>query len=352
MVNKVFERLFKTRAGFIIPLFLFSLLIACDSSPKALSFAGSVMGTTYHVTVVDAPAGLTESDLKSGVHAALAAVDAEMSTYKPDSALMQLNRYPLNQAMPVSPNLMKILLLSKQVFNDSDKAFDPTVGALVNLWGFGPRQVSKDELPSDSDIEQLKAAMGFDHLQLNTTEQSAARLADVFIDLSAIAKGFGVDEAARWLLSNGVTNFLVEVGGELRAHGYSPRGDRWVTAISQPDSGLQPKIHRRLMIDDVAVATSGDYYNFFEVDGVRYSHTIDPRTGKPVQHSLASVTVLAADCASADGYATAIDVLGPEKGLQMAEKLGLAVYIILRDGDKFVTRSSSAFDAYLASHAL
>jgi len=310
------------------------------------------MGTTYHVTVVDIPTSITQDVIKQGVHAALVAVDAEMSTYKPQSALMQLNSADIGEPMPVSFELMQVLTLSKQVYNDSDRAFDPTIGELVNLWGFGPRQVVEDELPEAEQIEFALTSMGFDTLQLDTEALSVTRNSDAFVDLSAVAKGYGVDQAAQWLLKQGVQNFLVEVGGELRAHGYSPRGDRWVTAISQPDSGLQPKIHRRLIVADKAVATSGDYYNYFEVDGVRYSHTIDPRTGYPVQHNLASVTVLADDCAAADAYATAIDVLGPEKGLQMADKLGLAVYILLREGDGFIARSSPAFDAYLQSHSV
>ncbi|MEY3018464.1 MAG: hypothetical protein RL336_1599, partial [Pseudomonadota bacterium] len=305
------------RAGFLIPLFAFCSLFlsACQPAPEAYRFNGLIMGTSYNVTVVDLPSGLELATVKQGVQAALVAVDAEMSTYKPASGLMQLNAHPVNDARDISAELMQVLQLSKRVYQASQGAFDPTVGALVNAWGFGPREVKADELPSDEEIARLLSSLGYDKLKLSPEQGSATRQSDVFVDLSAVAKGYGVDRAAEWLLARGVANFLVEVGGELRAHGYSPRGDRWVTAITDPDSGVPPSIHRRLVVDGQAVATSGDYYNFFTVDSVRYSHTIDPRTGRPVTHSLASVTVVADSCAEADAFATAIDVLGPEQGL-------------------------------------
>jgi thiamine biosynthesis lipoprotein len=205
-------------------------------------------------------------------------------------------------------------------------------------------------LPSDEVIKSLQDAIGYSSVQLDAESQLATRSRDVFIDLSAVAKGYGVDQAAEWLLSQGVDNFLVEVGGELRTHGYSPRGvnNPWVTAITEPDSGVQPVVHRRLNVGDMAVATSGDYYNFFSVDGIRYSHTIDPRTGRPVTHGLASVTVVADNCAEADAFATAIDVMGPEQGLAMAEREGLAVYILARAEDGFVASYSSAFEPFMA----
>lgn len=338
------------RAGFLIPLFAFCSLFlsACQPAPEAYRFNGLIMGTSYNVTVVDLPGGVTRAAVQKGVHAALVSVDAEMSTYKPASGLMQLNGHPIDDARDISAELMQVLQLSKEVYQASEGAFDPTVGALVNAWGFGPREVGADEVPSEADIAQLQSAIGFDKLTLSPEQTTATRHGDVFVDLSAVAKGYGVDRAAEWLLANGVDNFLVEVGGELRAHGYSPRGDRWVTAISEPDSGVQPRIHRRLVIEGKAVATSGDYYNFFTVDGVRYSHTIDPRTGRPVTHGLASVTVVADTCAEADAFATAIDVLGPERGLAMAEREGLAVYILARGEDGFVASYSPAFEQYIA----
>lgn len=338
------------RAGFLIPLFAFCsvFLTGCNQAPESYRFNGMVMGTSYNVTVVDLPADLSHAAVQQGVHAALAAVDAEMSTYKPTSGLMALNGHPVNEPRQVSAELLDVMLLSKRVYDSSDGAFDPTVGALVNAWGFGPREVSMDELPSDAAIQSLLAEVGYHNVSLDGDKGQATRLRDVFIDLSAVAKGYGVDRAAEWLLSQGVSNFLVEVGGELRAHGYSPRGDQWVTAISDPGSGLPPKIHRRLKLEGAAVATSGDYYNFFSVDGVRYSHTIDPRTGRPVTHHLASVTVVAESCAEADAYATAIDVLGPDLGMQMAEREGLAVYILSRQGDAFLASYSEAFAPFLA----
>ncbi len=338
------------RAGFLIPLFAFCsfLLSACQPAPEVYRFNGLIMGTSYNVTLVDLPSGLSQAALQKGVHAALVAVDTEMSTYKPASGLMQLNTHLVNEARDISAELLQVLLLSMRVYKASEGAFDPTVGALVNAWGFGPRDVGADELPSDEDIVRLQSAIGFDKLSLSPEQNKATRLSDIFVDLSAVAKGYAVDRAAEWLLANGVDNFLVEVGGELRVHGYSPRGDHWVTAISEPDSGVQPRIHKRLVIEGKAVATSGDYYNFFTVEGVRYSHTIDPSTGRPVTHGLASVTVVADTCAEADAFATAIDVMGPERGMAMAKREGLAIYILARADDGFVASYSPAFERYIA----
>jgi thiamine biosynthesis lipoprotein len=342
------------KAGFLIPLFAFCgmWLSACQPAPEAYRFSGSVMGTTYNITVVDVPSSLELGDIQQGVHAALAYVDSEMSTYKPDSGLMKLNTNTVGEAQEISAALMEVLLMSQQIYQASKGAFDPTVGALVNAWGFGPRDVSVDELPSDAQLDDLLQSIGFDNVELDVAQSMVVRRSEVFIDLSAIAKGYGVDRAADWLLAQGINNFLVEVGGELRTHGYSPRGagSSWVTAITEPDSGIQPSIHRRLQLDNMAVATSGDYYNFFTVEGERFSHTIDPRTGRPVTHHLASVTVVSTSCAEADAYATAIDVMGPEQGLAMAEKLGLAVYILSRSDNGFVASQSSAFGSLMANN--
>lgn len=331
------------KAGFI-PLFALLVLIACDSKPTKRLFEGQIMGTSYHVTVVDTFSDITPAAVDEGILQQLVAVDSAMSTYKPQSELMRFNRTTPGDLFPASQAFIDVMAISQQVYQDSDGAFDPTVGALVKLWGFGPDRPAEDQLPSDAAISSALATLGFGDIRIQGDSLSSKR--DVFVDLSAVAKGYAVDQVAEWLLQQGLQNFLVEVGGELRTHGVSPRGDAWITAISEPSASLATKVHRTVKVSDMAVATSGDYYNYFEIDGVRYSHTIDPRTGRPVTHNLASVTVLAASCAEADAYATAIDVMGPERGLAMAERLGLPIYLLVRENDRFVAKYSSHFAAY------
>lgn len=305
------------------------------------------MGTTYHITLV-APEGeqlgVEGEELQAGVDELLRQINQSMSTYIPDSELMQFNRAPVGEWQELTAPLFEVLQISQNISAESDGAFDITVGPLVDLWGFGPKGEPK-VVPEESEITRVREHMGFEHLALDEAGQ-ARKLADIRLDLSAVAKGYGVDALSRYLESRGFKHFLVEIGGELSVKGFSTRGDHWRLAIEQP-SLLHSGGHKTVELTDIAMATSGDYRNYYERDGQRFSHTIDPVTGSPIGHNLVSVTVLADSAAEADAWATALNVMGPERALELAQREQLPVYMIVREGDGFSYRHSKAFEPYL-----
>lgn len=322
---------------------LFLFLVACAREPEAvIRLDGQTMGTTYHVTLIN-PGNLHGDELKRQLDYQLQHFNQIASTYIDDSELNTLNRASIGEWLPVSEPLFNILSLAVEVSWLTGGAFDITVAPLVDLWGFGPRK--RQGKPSAEEIEAEMAKVGFNRLELDMLEPKLRKTAALQMDLSAIAKGYGVDAAAIWLESLGVTDYLVEIGGEMRVSGKSPRGDAWRIGVENPgaDSGAMLAIE----LGDIAVATSGDYRNYFEEDGVRYSHTIDPRTGSPITHRLASVTVLDASCAFADAMATGFSVLGAERTLKLAEASDIPVYLLEKTEQGFVARYSSAFKPYL-----
>ncbi|MCP8898798.1 FAD:protein FMN transferase [Gilvimarinus xylanilyticus] len=303
------------------------------------------MGTSYHITLVADEGEHFEFDrdeLQKTIDDELETINQLMSTYIDDSELMRFNDAPIDQWMELSEPLMEVLAISEDISERSSGAFDVTVGPLVNLWGFGP-QMRPEEVPSDDELAQALALTGHDKLQLDVTR--ARRTAPIFVDLSAVAKGYGVDWLAEILQKRGFDHFMVEIGGEVRVAGVSPRGTPWRIAVEQPTS-LGGSARLAVALQNKAIATSGDYRNYFEVDGVRYSHTIDSKTGRPITHNLASVTVIADTAAQADAWATALNVLGPEKALELANAEQLAVYMIVKDGDGFSDQHSVTFSQY------
>jgi thiamine biosynthesis lipoprotein len=335
------------RTGASLLPFLF-LLPACTPQPEVWRFEGSTMGTTYHVTVVDPPAGLGREAAAAGVDAALARVNGQMSTYLAESEVSRFNRAVPGEWFPVSADTVEVVTTALDVYGRSDGAFDITVGPLVDLWGFGAGSKGPDRVPADADIAAAAARVGSAALRVRAEPPALLKEADREIDLSAIAKGYGVDRAARWLESNAVGNYMVEVGGEVRTAGRNPQGAKWRIGIEAPELG-QGRAVAAVALSGESVATSGDYRNFFEQDGRRYSHTIDPATARPIAHALASVTVIAPDCKTADAWATAINVLGPDKGLALAARENIPAYLIVHAGAGFEARHSPAFEPYLDS---
>jgi len=332
------------RASFLLYALLLASLVGlagCDSSPEIIKISGTKMGTSYNITVVaDQPA---PADLEQRIEAALDFIDQSMSTYKADSEISHFNAQSVAEPQMISPQFADVLDVSKLIWEQSAGAFDPTVGPLVDLWGFGP--VPTDDLvPSDEQIAQALATVGYQHLSIDM--QIISKAAPIRLDLSAVAKGYAVDQVADLLEMLALPDYLVEIGGEMRLGGSNPKGQPWRIAVEMP--AVIPQVQRVIAAHDVAIATSGDYRNYFEQDGVRYSHTIDPRTGKPIGHSLASVTVVAETCAEADAWATALMVLGEEQGMVLAEELGLAIYMLVKDGEGFKALSSEAFAPYLS----
>ncbi|WP_444884609.1 FAD:protein FMN transferase [Microbulbifer sp. PSTR4-B] len=339
----------KAKTGPVLPaLFLLwatVIFTACTPAAENWQISGRTMGTIYHITVVDVPQSVKRSELQALIDDELQQVNQEMSTYIEDSELMRFNRGPVGEAIPVSEPLVDIVTLSLDIYRRSQGAFEVTVGPLVNLWGFGP-QPEPEKIPSDVEIAGLQKVVGSDALKVTRKPDTITRQRPVEIDLSAIAKGHGVDRVALLLEQQGIRNYLVEIGGELRTLGVNPKGKTWVIGIEAPDSFGQ-MVQQPIGVSGKAVATSGDYRNYYERDGVRYAHSIDPRTGRPLQHKLASVTVLADTCAEADGLATALNVLGAEEGLALAERENLAVFMLVKTDKGFEERYSRAFAPYL-----
>ncbi len=321
------------------------LLVACDQKPQwqTVTYSGSTMGTTYNIKVIVSPEQ-QQAALKTQqvVDALLKEFNQSLSTYIKDSEIMTINAAPAQQWLTVSPRFLAVLKLSREVSDLSAGAFDATVMPLVNLWGFGP-DWHKDAAPSSAQIEAALQQVDYRAVAINTADTTIKKLKPVTLDFSAIAKGYGVDEVADFLWQQGFHHFMVEIGGELRVHGHNANGTAWRIGVESPVAGGSIK---PIQVSEVGVATSGDYRNYFEQDGVRFSHTIDPVSGKPVTHNLASVTVIAESAAKADALATAFSVMGGEATLALAQEEGIAVYIIERTGEGFTTRHSTMFEPY------
>lgn len=297
------------------------------------------MGTRWSVRlVVPAPGRLAE--IGAGVQGALDGVVAEMSTWEEASDISRFNRAAVGVWQSMPPDFLTVLSAALWIAEESGGAFDPTIGAIVDAWGFGAAGAVASA-PDMETTETLRLAAGWRRVECDTLLQRARRTDTLALDFSGIAKGFGADRVAAWLKSRGFRHFLVEVGGELVGEGVKPDGQPWWVDIEMPPGAALPPL--RLALHGLSAATSGDYRRWFEADGERFAHTIDPRSGRPA-NGVASVTVLHAQCMYADAYATAITVLGAEDGLRFANRLGLAAHIVFRDWSEAM---SLAFTAML-----
>ncbi|WP_343232507.1 FAD:protein FMN transferase [Motiliproteus sediminis] len=308
------------------------------------TLSGTTMGTTYSVKVV-ASQDLDLRATRQQVQAVLDRINQRMSTYRDDSELSRFNRAEANQWFAVSDETARVVALGLTISEQTQGAFDMTVGPLVNLWGFGPNGVIS-KAPSQQQIDELRGRIGYQSISVRSEPPALLKTADQYLDLSAIAKGYAVDAVAD-LLAPEFSAYLVEVGGELRAHGIKPDGQPWRIAVESPLAGTRGDVQEVIRASETAIATSGDYRNYFEQDGVRYSHTIDPATAKPITHRLASVTVLDPSCARADALATAMMVLGDERGRRLAEAMDLAVLFIVKTDEGFAEYATEAFKPFL-----
>lgn len=316
-------------------------LIGCGQSsvsPDIVHIHGNTMGTSYQVSWVGG--NEVSASVKAAVDERLRLINRTMSTYDSQSELSLINDSK-QTLFPVSDDLSQVLNISLDVFAKTDGLFDVTVGPLVNLWGFGPGSV-RIRAPDVVEVEKQLEKVGSSALIINGGE--LLRREYRYIDLSAVAKGWAVDEISTLMESRGYSNYLVEIGGEIKLSGQKAPGYPWKIAIERPDTDVtQRKPQLIISPGDRAVATSGDYRNYFEENGVRYSHTINPRTGRPIEHKLASVTVVHPSSAYADAWATALSVAGEENAMVLAERNQLAAYLIVRSGDGFTEKYSSKF---------
>lgn len=318
----------------ILTTLLLLTLPACDREFQLIEIEGSTMGTVYSVRLNAAGFDEQKAMLKNGIEDVLQEINRQMSTWDSQSVLSSINRYSDTDWIGIPEDIYKVLKAALEIARQTDGALDITVGPLVNLWGFGPDR-SPTTIPDEQTIQALLDRTGYTLLEL---DPESARLRkkrpELYIDLSALAKGYAVDEIARYLDQRGISNYLVEVGGEIQAHGVNTENKPWQIGIEKPLSD-KFEIQRIVPLSNQGMATSGDYRNFRMIDGVRYSHTIDPRTGKPVSHDLAAVTVIHPSTMMADGIATALLVMGPENGLEYAEEMDLGVLFVIREKDDF-----------------
>ncbi|QOR40672.1 FAD:protein FMN transferase [Billgrantia diversa] len=325
------------------------LLTGCSESERPLDspvrMEGSIFGSFYQVTIADSLTQGQARELEEGLLEVLEQVDAAMSIYRDDSELMAFNQAPLDEWQPLSNELIEVLAISQSVAEASNGAFDVTLGGLVNLWSFGS-EARPREVPDDETLQARLAEVGPDSIEIDENAMQARRRRDVFINLGGVAKGHATDRVAAYLDTEGIEHYLVNLGGDLIARGYRDSDDEpWRIGIEAPLDDRQEATHI-VPLHDMSVATSGDYRNYFEEDGKRFSHTIDPRTGRPIEHRVASVTVVHPSNAWADAWATAITVLGVEEGLALAREQGLRVLLLVREGEGWSSLASPAFADY------
>jgi FAD:protein FMN transferase len=336
------------RALFAVGLML--MMVACDQPRQIHMISGSTMGTTWSVKLVDMPAGVTLAPLRQDIELVLESINRQMSTYRPDSDISRFNQAEAGSWHALPPDFWRVARYSLELAKDTGGAFDPTVGPLVNLWGFGPQEEADGGIPDAAAREAALARVGWHRIARRDGDQALQQPGDAYLDLSAAAKGYAVDKVMELLLGRGVKNALVEIGGDLRGHGLKPDGQPWRIAVEKPLPGVRQIAHV-LEVRDVAVATSGDYRNYVLEGGVRRSHLIDPRLGEPISNGVVSVTVVHKGCMEADGLATALSVLDPDEGMAYAEKRNLAVLLMVQTETGLEERMSTPFRKYLAKES-
>ncbi|UVE19219.1 FAD:protein FMN transferase [Pseudomonas sp. LS44] len=330
------------RSGTTLLLAVIGLLAGCGAQIEA--FEGPTMGSHYSLKYVAEPDGPGMAQLRGEVEAILAEVDAQMSTYRSDSLISRFNALPANRCQAMPASILDLVRFGESLSRESAGAFDLTVEPLLDLWGFGP-QSRGERVPSAEEIAAVRANVGFTHLRVDG--QQLCKDAAVQVDFDSIAAGYTVDRIAQRLDESGVRSYLLSVTGELKVRGRKPDGSPWRVAIEAPREAGQ-EAQQELTLDGYGVSTSGDYRNYFEVQGRRYSHTFDPASGAPVRHNLASVTVVDPSALRADGLSTLLMVLGPQRGLAFAKQKGVAALFIRREVDGFQVDASPAFQALQA----
>jgi thiamine biosynthesis lipoprotein len=304
------------------------------------------MGTSYAVELAAPIDDAVRTGLAELIEAELATINRAMSTYDPRSELSQFNRREDLRWAPASSGLLEVLDRASRISTATQGAFDVTVGPLVDLWGFGPQYQAR-QVPNNAAIERTRESVGFQHLQADSSAGAIRkRHARVHVDLSAIAKGYGVDRVAMVLDRQGVHEYLVEIGGELRGRGTNASGRPWRVGIERPVEG-QHVVGEIVALENRAIATSGTTQDFFEQDGRRYSHIINPQTARPVEHPPIAVSVVADTAMEADAWATALVVLGPERGYALAQERGLAALFVTASGSTFDVHVTDALRAHL-----
>ncbi|WP_248763609.1 FAD:protein FMN transferase [Pseudomonas sp. 13-2922] len=319
---------------------VFVLLGGCGNADSLEQFGGPTMGSTYSIQYVRHAGGPAVAEVKPAVEATLAEVDRQMSTYRGDSDIERFNELPAHSCQVMPSSILELVRVGEQLSLDSDGAYDLTVEPLMNLWGFGP-QGREEKVPDAARLAEVRQRVGHRYLRIDGDQ--LCKDAAVEVDFNSIAAGYTVDRIVARLQALGLDSFLAEATGELKAVGKKPDGSPWRIALEVPRDDEQVA-QRIIALDGYGVSTSGDYRNYFEQDGKRYSHTFDALTGAPITHNLASVTVIHPSTLMADGFSTLLLILGPERGWDYAEKHMIAAFFVMRADTGFVTRTNQAFE--------
>lgn len=342
------------RAGLVAAALLIS---GCDNDTQqsarqetpATVLEGKTMGTFWRVSII----GIDETRagrLQNKIQAQLDADDMQLSTWKSDSALMRFNRFHSTSPWPVSAAMADIVSESLRIGASTEGAMDITIGPLVNLWGFGPDK-QPVKTPTRAQILEAKARTGLKHLTVinkSGSQYLQKDLPDLYVDLSTVGEGYAADHLAKLMAQEGISRYLVSVGGALVSRGMNAENHPWRVAIQKP-TDRENAVQAIVDINGHGISTSGSYRNYYELGGKRVSHVISPQTGRPIEHKLVSVTVIAPTALEADGWDTGLMVLGTEKAKEVVRKQELAVYMIFREGDTFKTWMSPQFQAFLVS---
>ncbi|WP_153067137.1 FAD:protein FMN transferase [Steroidobacter cummioxidans] len=320
----------------------------CARAPQELAISGPTMGTTYSIKVASAPEGVDAHALRVAADQVLDRIDRSMSGYRADSEISRFNASSSTDWFEVSADLATVVDYAFHVSRESGGAFDITVGPLVAAWGFGARGEPID-LPDEAQLAELRSQVGYQKLEARVQSPALRKsAASVQVDLNAIAPGYAVDLMAERFRAMRLKHFMIDIGGEIRAQGRNARGEAWRIAVERPIDA-EPEPYAILSLDDASVTTSGEYRHYFDRNGQRYSHTIDPRTGRPVEHSLASVVVVGSTAMEVDAWTTAFNVLGTQAGHELALKRGMPVmFIDVQDGELHSV-TTPQLDRYLSS---
>ncbi|MEE8551724.1 MAG: FAD:protein FMN transferase [Desulfobacterales bacterium] len=302
-------------------VFFFVLLSAGCGIQNEVEFSGKTMGTVYHIKIVTGFFDNTKG-LKHKIEVKLEEINNSMSTYRKNSEISRFNALGrIGEKFYVSDDFLYVMTVAQNIYQLTGGAWDGTIKPLVNLWGFGNSK-NKKRIPSKSEIQAILTDIGFNHIEISPDRYLLKRKASISLDLASIAKGYAVDQVAMLIRTDGIENFLVEIGGEVFASGLRKDGKQWRIGINRPQKDAPyDQVFKVLTLQDKAFATSGDYRNYFEIDGKRFSHILDPNNGYPVTNGVVSVSIMSDTCTFADGLATAVMVLGPEKGLKLVNSL-------------------------------
>ena len=319
---------------------LICLLSGCGHGDSMESFSGPTMGSTYSIKYVRRSGLPAQADVRVEVEKILADIDRQMSTYRSDSDIERFNALPASRCQAMPTSILELIRVGEQLSVQSDGSYDLTVEPLLNLWGFGP-QARGEKVPTAEALAEARKRVGHQHLRIEGDR--LCKDAAVEVDFNSIAAGYAVDMIAARLEAMGIHDYLAEATGELKASGHKADGSPWRIALEEPRDDRQVA-ERVIAVDGFGLSTSGDYRNYFEQDGQRFSHTFDARSGAPVSHKLASVTVIHPSALMADGLSTLLLILGPERGWDYAEKHDIGAFFVIRADTGFVTRSSHAFE--------